>query len=323
MEQESMKAAGGHPAERLPGLRTLAAAWRGLAHGLGARRRRMTALRPGPTVHDAPRPVEGRRDCARCAADFARAMTQVEAASHAKTQFISTVSHELRTPLNAIIGFAQIMRDDAQRGGLSPLHADFINEIYASGVHLMEIVNDILELSNIESGRREPVPEAVDLSMVFSACLRRHADAAREGGLVLVTEIADDAGGLYTDWAMLKRVIGHLLSNAVKFTPAGGRVTLSAGRQGDQVEIVVQDTGVGIAPGDLLHVFDAFWQAAPAISRAYEGTGLGLTVVKTLVDVLGGRVRLDSKVGQGTTARISLPLRPPPNIGTVALSSAQ
>jgi signal transduction histidine kinase len=323
MEQESMKIAGGHPAERLPGLRTLAAAWRGLAHGLGVRRRRMTALRPGPTAHEAARPVEGRRDCARCAGDFARAMTQVEATSYAKSQFIATVSHEFRTPLNAIIGFAQIMRDDAQAGGLSPLHADFLNEIYASGVHLMDIVNDILELSNIESGRREVVPEAVDLSMVFSACLRRHADAARDGDVALVVEIADDATGLYTDWAMLKRIVGHLLSNAVKFTPAGGRVTLWAGRRGDHVEITVQDNGVGIAPADLPHVFDAFWQAAPGISRTYEGTGLGLTVVKTLVELLGGRVRLDSEAGRGTTARISLPLLPASNIGTVAFPSAQ
>lgn len=239
--------------------------------------------------------------------DLAAARERAEAASRAKSQFLATISHELRTPLNAIIGFSQILREDVPREGPQAAHADFADEIHASGHHLLGIINDVLDLANLETGRAEPQPEPVEVRPLFESCARAFAAKLAEAGTSLTLEPDPAAAVLFADPRAVRQMLNHLLSNAAKFTPAGGSITLAALPADDGVALVVRDTGIGIDPKDLPRVFQPFWQAAPVLSRRYQGTGLGLTMVKTLVDLHHGRVTVDSAPGRGTTVTVVLP----------------
>lgn len=304
------------------GLRARAqTAWSGLIQGFGWRARHPAVPAPRPADH-AP-PVEHRRDCRRCAADFERAMRQVESANTAKSRFLATVSHELRTPLNAIIGFSQIIRDDLRRSGQPmALHADFAQEIYDSGVHLMEIINEILELANIESGRRPLTLEEANLGEIYELCLRKLVAAAAQQGVTIDADKAADIS-LIADRALLRQIVHQLLSNAVKFNRRGGWVRVGADVIDDGVVITVADNGVGIAVEDLGKVFQPFWQAAPPVSREYDGAGLGLTLAKAAAEAMGGEVLIDSRPGGGTVVRVALPLRPAAIGGTTEAAAAE
>jgi signal transduction histidine kinase len=179
--------------------------------------------------------------------------------------------------------------------------------VHDSGQLLLDIINDILDLSKIEAGRMELFPEAVDAREAFEACLRLVSGRAQNNGVTLQSESPPDLPKIRVDPRAVRQMLVNLLTNAVKFTPKGGRVMLSARLDGDQVELSVSDTGVGIAAKDIAKVLEPFGQADNPHSRRQQGTGLGLPIVKALVEQSGGSFRLESKLDAGTTVTLRLP----------------
>jgi cell cycle sensor histidine kinase DivJ len=262
------------------------------------------------------------------ALDLAR--TAAEQADAAKTRFLATMSHELRTPLNAIIGFSEmivqedaLMLDAARRRE----YAQLIND---SGQHLLSVVNGILDMSKMESGNFEISPEPFAPRAALINCCSLLALKARETGIDLVTRLPEDLPVMTGDPRAFKQVVLNLVSNAIKFTERGGKVTVSAGVEGSRLMLRVTDTGVGIAADDLKRIGDPFFQAGKTYQRRHEGTGLGLSIVKSLVGLHAGELTVQSRIDEGTTVTVALPLtlaparEPSSNIATLtpALRSA-
>jgi signal transduction histidine kinase len=237
---------------------------------------------------------------------LADANVAIAQANHAKSQFLANMSHELRTPLNAIIGFADVL---GQRmfGELNPKQTEYVSDIVGSGRHLLLLINDILDLAKVEAGRMVLEPSAFSLRETLGAGVTMVRERASSHGISLSLDVANDADVITADERKIKQVVFNLLSNAVKFTPDGGRVGVSATRTPDEVQVAVRDSGVGIAPEDQAALFNEFAQTADG-RRAAEGTGLGLTVAKRLVELHGGRIWVESQVGQGSTFTFVLPL---------------
>jgi signal transduction histidine kinase len=217
------------------------------------------------------------------------------------------MSHELRTPLNSIIGFSDVLNSQA----FGPLghakYSDYAREVGDSGRRLLEIINDVLQMAKIDSGKVELALARCDVQEVISACLRVVGDRATAAGLSLVQDCPADLPPVLVDERALRQILLHLLSNAVKFTPSGGRITVSAAVGTDAVRIAVQDTGIGIPPESREEVFEAFRQLDGSFARNFEGTGLGLPIARALVALHGGRLELESTVGAGSTFTIVLP----------------
>ena len=236
------------------------------------------------------------------------AREQAEAANRAKSEFLARVSHELRTPLNAVLGFSEIMHSEAMGPIGNRRYKEFAEHIHASGTHLLSLIDDILDLSKIEAGRLELHEEAVAIGeLVDQVCdlMRQRADDA---GLTLAVKIAGALPPIRVDKRALKQVLLNLLSNAVKFTPRGGGVALGAGREPDGgIAISVADTGIGIAAADIATAMEPFGQVDSSLTRRYQGAGLGLPISRSLIELHGGRLDLDSTPGAGTTATIRLP----------------
>lgn len=232
-----------------------------------------------------------------------RAKEEAELSSAAKSQFLAHMSHELRTPLNAIIGFSELML----HGILGPIendrYRDYIGDIGQSGQHLLSVINDILDLSKIEAGRRAFHLEPVQASDVVADALRLIEQKARDKGVELITDLISDAT-LNLDRRAAKQMLINLLSNAVKFTPEGGRVTISFAPNGAQVTLSVIDNGIGIPPEKLASVLEPFAQVEQELYLTEEGTGLGLPIVKALIEAHDGHLDISSAVGRGT--RVSL-----------------
>ena len=237
-----------------------------------------------------------------------------EQADASKTRFLATMSHELRTPLNAIIGFSEmivqedvLMVDAARRKE----YAQLIND---SGEHLLSVVNGILDMSKMESGNFEISPEPFAPRPALLNCCNLLALKARENGVDLVTRAAEDLPVMNGDPRAFKQIMLNLIANAIKFTERGGTVTVSAAVEGSRLVLHVTDTGVGIAAGDLKRIGDPFFQAGTTYQRKHEGTGLGLSIVKGLVGLHNGAISLQSKINEGTTVTVALPLdyTPPP-----------
>jgi cell cycle sensor histidine kinase DivJ len=258
------------------------------------------------------------------ALDLAR--SAAEAADAAKTRFLATMSHELRTPLNAIIGFSEmivqedlLMLDAARRRE----YAQLIND---SGQHLLSVVNGILDMSKMESGNFEIAPEPFAPRAALINCCNLLALKARENGIELATDAPLDLPVITGDPRAFRQIVINLVSNAIKFTERGGKVTVAASIEGPRFVLRVSDNGVGIAPDDLKRIGDPFFQAGKTYQRRHEGTGLGLSIVKSLVGLHGGDLRLHSKIGEGTTVTVVLPLacskpevpQPVSNIATLA-----
>ena len=236
------------------------------------------------------------------------AKNEADAANRSKTDFLHNMSHELRTPLNAIIGFSEVMEKEL----LGPLGTDqyveYAADIHKSGDHLLSIINDILDLAKIEAGKYELVETEVDLAEVIDSCCRLVDNRAKQSGHTLSAKVSEDLLGVHADRRALKQILLNLLSNALKFTPDGGEITVTAGISGDGcAELSVTDTGIGIAEENIETVLSNFGQVDTGLSREYEGTGLGLPLVKWLAKLHGGTLRIDSKIDAGTTVTVTFP----------------
>ncbi len=254
---------------------------------------------------------------------LALARTEAERADASKTRFLATMSHELRTPLNAIIGFSEmivqedvLMIDAARRKE----YAQLIND---SGQHLLSVVNGILDMSKMESGSFEITPEPFAPRPAIINCCNLLALKARENGIDLVTDAPQDLPELNGDPRAFKQILLNIVSNAIKFTERGGTVSVTAAVESSRLILRVTDTGVGIGVEDLKRIGDPFFQAGKTYQRRHEGTGLGLSIVKSLVGMHGGDMQVHSRIDEGTTVVIALPLEfapavePASNIATL------
>jgi signal transduction histidine kinase len=232
---------------------------------------------------------------------------QLEVASQHKSEFLANMSHELRTPLNAIIGFSEVLTE-RMFGELNEKQDEYLRDIYASGQHLLSLINDILDLSKIEAGRMELEAADFDLPSAIDDALILVRERASRRGIALGHSVDDRLGQIRGDERKVKQVLLNLLSNALKFTPAGGRIEVRARVQDDVAEIAVTDTGVGIAPEDQEAVFEEFRQVGAADNKV-EGTGLGLALSRKFIELHGGRIWVKSQVGQGSTFTFTLPVR--------------
>jgi PAS domain S-box-containing protein len=235
------------------------------------------------------------------------AQEEAERANRVKSQFLASMSHELRTPLNAILGFSELLSDDATGRFDEATRRRFLDQIHSSGQHLLELINDILDLSKVEAGQMELQLQSVDLGSLIDEAVQTVEPLARIKAIALHAEPGPDVH-LIADAAKVKQMLLNLLSNAIKFTPNGGSIQIR-GRQVDSwVEIAVSDTGIGIAAEDLGRLFTEFQQLDAGPGRQQEGTGLGLALTRRFAELHGGQVKVESALGMGSTFTLRLPL---------------
>jgi signal transduction histidine kinase len=232
--------------------------------------------------------------------------TRAEDASRAKNEFLAHMSHELKTPLNAIIGFSEIMHSELYGTIGDERYREYARDIHAAGRALSQLIDDILEMSKIETGRVNLDLEALDLVEIAETCVRLVEPRARETSIHIENRIKD-APAAMGDRRATKRILMSLLSNAVKFTQRGGRITLSASVDADNVTLMVADNGIGISQGDLSRIGRPFEQVENHQSRRHRGTGLGLAISMALSEMQGGALKIESAEGVGTTVYVSLP----------------
>ncbi len=235
---------------------------------------------------------------------------QLEVASRHKSEFLANMSHELRTPLNAIIGFSDVL---GQRmfGELNEKQTDYLADIRTSGRHLLDLVNQILDLSKVEAGRMELEPSAFAPAETIRACLAFIRDRAAAHQIQVTAEVPPDLPTMTADERKVRQILLNLLSNAVKFTPDGGAIGITATASAAELAIAVTDSGFGISVEDQPAVFDEFRQVGQRSDRSREGTGLGLALAKRFVELHGGRIWVESEVGKGSTFTFALPLARP------------
>jgi len=233
-------------------------------------------------------------------------------ASRAKSAFLANMSHELRTPLNAVIGFSEVMMREVFGPLGLPRYKDYARDIHRSGTHLLDLINDILDMAKIEVGKRELQLEAVDLRTEIVETMRLVQWRVGEGSVGLVTELDDAPPAFRVDRRAVRQILLNLVGNAVKFTPAGGTVTVACRRRPGGLALIVADTGVGIAPEHVAQLGTPFFQAHSVNIAGKEGTGLGLALTKSLVELHGGRLLIDSALGAGTTVTAVFPLESAP-----------
>jgi two-component system cell cycle sensor histidine kinase PleC len=256
-------------------------------------------------VEDLARELEEARD------EALRKRFEAETANASKTAFLANMSHELRTPLNAILGFSEIIEKECFGPAGSPRYKEYAGDIHSSGSHLLSLINDLLDVAKIEAGRMEIEPSPLEAKKTLEAALKIIAVKARERRQELVIEVSPDAPELFADERALKQILINLVSNAVKFTPEGGRigVVASRSRSGD-FQLMVEDNGPGIPRDKLDKIFKPFSQVDNRYDRQGGGTGLGLALVRGLTELHGGRAWLESEQGRGARAYVVLPCKP-------------
>ena len=238
---------------------------------------------------------------------YAREKTRAEAANRSKSEFLANMSHELRTPLNAIIGFSEVMQEQMFGPIGSPKYTEYSHDIHKSGQFLLDVINDILDMSKIEAGRMEMELTPLSLPSIIEDIMRFVGPRAAEGKVEIVQKLPKSCD-MVGDKRALKQVFINLMSNAVKFTPEGGQVTIAIARLKDTVKITIADTGIGIPGNDIEKLGRPFEQVENQFTKSKGGSGLGLAISKSLVDLHHGNLAIDSVVGEGTTVTVTLPL---------------
>ncbi len=237
------------------------------------------------------------------------AIERAELANRSKSEFLANMSHELRTPLNSILGFAELLQMEPAVPFTPEQNREYARDIYNSGRHLLDLINDILDISKIEAGRFELREEMVEVEDVIAVCTRLISERAGEQGLELNVDIPESLPLLWADKRALKQVLLNLLSNAVKFTPSGGKINVRAGTDPDgHFRLAVNDTGIGIEKGDIEKALLPFVQLDNEYTRRHEGTGLGLPLVKSLVNMHGGSIAIESTPSVGTSVVVQFPM---------------
>jgi len=236
------------------------------------------------------------------------AMEEAELANRAKSEFLANISHELRTPLNAILGFSELIQHETFGPLANKKYEEYVGDIHTSGQHLLEVVNDILDVAAIESGVINLIETTLDVGMIADASLRMIKLRAGTETPKLVWSVDPRLPKLVADEVKVKQVLLNLLTNAVKFTSKGGTVSLDARMEDDgSMSIVVSDTGIGMDENDLAVAMTKFGQVDSGLNRQHEGAGLGLTLVRGLIEAHGGSLDLQSEKGVGTTATLRFP----------------
>jgi two-component system cell cycle sensor histidine kinase PleC len=257
-------------------------------------------------VEDLARELEETRD------DALRKRFEAETANASKTAFLANMSHELRTPLNAILGFSEIIAQECFGAVGNARYKEYAGDIHSSGVHLLSLINDLLDVAKIEAGKMEIAPHPLDAPRVFDIALKLVGAKAREKRQELTISVAADAPPLYADERALKQILINVVSNAVKFTPEGGAIKVTAGpARGGGFQILCEDNGPGIPREKLDKIFTPFSQVDNRYDRQAGGTGLGLALVRGLTELHGGRAWLESEYGRGCRAYVVLPSQPP------------
>jgi len=263
------------------------------------------------------------RERRRAEAELRNALDAAERASRAKSEFLATMSHEFRTPLNAILGFSEILR--AQH--LGPLgsskYAEYVDDIHQSGTLMLALVGDILDIAEVEAGRRPIHRTELPLDPLLTACLKSFAALADAKQIALELDLTDPDLRLYGDQVCVIQIVSNLLANAVKYTDRGGRVVLSAAPTGGGARLAVRDNGIGIPPEKLPTVAEPFALALANPHLARDGKGLGLAIVKSLVDIHDGVLEIASVLGEGTTVCVAFPGRDGGSASDVAEGSAE
>ncbi|HUG36138.1 MAG TPA: ATP-binding protein, partial [Candidatus Limnocylindrales bacterium] len=233
---------------------------------------------------------------------------ELEVANRHKSEFLANMSHELRTPLNAVIGFSEVLLE-RMFGELNDKQADYLQDILSSGRHLLSLINDILDLAKVEAGRMDLELAPFDLPGALENTLTLVRERATRQAIGVTLAVEEGVGEIVGDERKVKQIVLNLLSNAVKFTREGGQVSVRAAMADGAVEISVSDTGIGIAPEDQETIFEEFRQVGSDAFRKHEGTGLGLTLTRRFVELHGGRIRVESELGKGSTFTFTLPER--------------
>jgi len=233
---------------------------------------------------------------------------ELERTARAKSEFLANMSHELRTPLNSINGFSEVLYDETF-GPLNDKQKSYVNFVLTSGKHLLLLINQILDMAKVEAGKMKLALSILPMKGLLAEISSLIADMAGTKNLAMSIDIAEDLPDIEADELRVKEIIYNLLSNAVKFTPEGGRIGMKARRVDGEIEVVVWDTGVGIAPENLSKIFEGFFRVDTPYSRLTEGTGLGLPLSRKMVELHGGRLSVESGgLDKGTSVRFSLPI---------------
>ncbi|MFD1746580.1 sensor histidine kinase [Rhizobium helianthi] len=250
--------------------------------------------------------------------EVARRTAEALSANETKSRFLAAVSHELRTPLNAILGFSDVLAGEYFGRLENDRQREYVGLIRQSGAHLLAVVNAMLDMSRIEAGRYELLTEPFPLGDAVEACRAMLDLQARNKGVTLTTRLGRNLGELVADPRAVQQILINLAGNAIKFTDGGGVVTIDAVREGPRMKLIVSDTGIGIATEKMALIGQPFCQVQDDYSRGFEGSGLGLSLVKGLVALHGGQFAIESRLGEGTVVTVTLPVDGP--AGEIAVS---